>query len=297
MNDDLERTLRDSLQRHAGDRSDGNIDDVYARVERRRARRRSIAVLGSVAVVGCGIAGIAAISASGSDSPPGAAGIEVEQTTTTFGVGASGWACTGYVGSDGYSEFYSQCTSVDMSSVTTCLSIPSPTAPATTAVDPASDVVVSGPPPDCATGSFTPYPCAVVPTSTILLDPGANVSTPATTAPPMYDCNGVIVPTTVPFTIDTTPATSSPAGFDCRQIQPGMTTTTTSSTTTVPGIQTSPEMQTYVVEAGDSLFGIAALYGIDPMVLVNFNSWPDCLDHPLFVGDTVIIPPGALIPH
>jgi LysM repeat protein len=264
MNDDLERTLRDSLQRHAatGDRPNGHIDDVYARVDRRRSRRRSIAALGSVAVVGAGIVGIAALAASGSDPAPGAGGIEGEQTTTTVvPAGGSAWACTGYLGSDGFNELYSSCV---------------PTA----FYDQSTQPCLTAPP--------------TVPTSTVLLDPAATVPAgiPVSTQPPLYDCSAVFAPTTAPVPIDTTPSSSMITVIDCRDVDPSISTTTSPPTTTAP----ATDAQTHVVVAGDSLFGIAAMYGIDPAILANFNSWPDCLDHPIYVGDIVQIPPGARVP-
>lgn len=82
-------------------------------------------------------------------------------------------------------------------------------------------------------------------------------------------------------------------------IVPATTTTTTTLPpgATVPPGGTSPQEQTYTVVAGDSVFKIASLYDLDPTVLANYNSWPEGINHPLFVGDTVRIPPDSQVPE
>ena len=72
---ELERTIARSLDhrsRHLGAPGE-HIDGVFARVDRRRARRRSVAVLGSFAVVGLGIVGIATLGERPTANPSRAA--------------------------------------------------------------------------------------------------------------------------------------------------------------------------------------------------------------------------------
>ena len=75
---------------------------------------------------------------------------------------------------------------------------------------------------------------------------------------------------------------------------------TTTSTTTLPSAtpegQVDPNEQIHVVVAGDSVYKIAALYGITPDALVNYNDWPEGINHPLFQGDQVKIPPNSEVP-
>ena len=184
MNDDFEHTLRDSLQRHAesGGPASGQLGDVYGRVDRRRARRRWIAVVGSIAVVGAGVIGIAALASSDPVAAPGAAeGIDGDLPTTTFGGSPSAWACTGYLGSDGVNEFYSACipTAFYDGSTGGCVSTTTSTVPVTSVVDGSTGVVATSPPADCAAGAGSPYSPCVVPTSTVLLQPA---TAPAGTA-------------------------------------------------------------------------------------------------------------------
>src|SRR5689334_8142053 len=76
--------------------------------------------------------------------------------------------------------------------------------------------------------------------------------------------------------------------------------TTTAPPTTAPaatpGGQVDPNEQVHVVVAGDSVYKIAGLYGITPDALVNYNSWPDGINHFLHVGDEVKIPPNSQVP-
>jgi hypothetical protein len=51
--------------------------------------------------------------------------------------------------------------------------------------------------------------------------------------------------------------------------------------------------QQYPVVAGDSLVSIARRYGISVDILIAYNQWPDGVDHVLFPGDIVLIPPFA----
>jgi LysM repeat protein len=78
-------------------------------------------------------------------------------------------------------------------------------------------------------------------------------------------------------------------------IEPATTTTTILVPTTLQA-GTSADAQTYTVVSGDSVSKIASLFDIEAEVLANFNSWPEGIQHPIFPGDVVSIPPGAAIP-
>jgi LysM repeat protein len=77
--------------------------------------------------------------------------------------------------------------------------------------------------------------------------------------------------------------------------------TTTTTTTTIPqgdlpaGTR-SPSQQTYTIQGGDSLGKIAALYDITLEQLVNYNQFPDGAGQLILPGDTIKIPPDALVP-
>lgn len=77
---------------------------------------------------------------------------------------------------------------------------------------------------------------------------------------------------------------------------PVTTTTTTPPAVSVPEGQVDPNEQTHTVVAGDSVYKIAAQYGITPDTLVNYNSWPEGINHFLQVGDVVKIPPNSQVP-
>jgi LysM repeat protein len=114
MHDDLDKTLHDSLAQHARavTRPAGEIDDVFARVDRRRSRRRSIAVIGSVAAVAVGVLGIAAVGAGGGSNAP-AAGDSPSGEAYALPSGDA-WACTGQIGGDDTFTYYSQCQPVPL---------------------------------------------------------------------------------------------------------------------------------------------------------------------------------------
>jgi len=91
------------------------------------------------------------------------------------------------------------------------------------------------------------------------------------------------------------------------EIQPSSYVTlpaaTTTTTTTLPEGATGEQgpgqadgEQQYTVRGGDSVYGIAERYNVDPVALANYNDWPEGIDHFLKVGDVVKIPPGADIP-
>jgi LysM repeat protein len=77
---------------------------------------------------------------------------------------------------------------------------------------------------------------------------------------------------------------------------PVTTTTTTTLPAALPEGEISPTEQSYVVVAGDSVYKIASKHGITPEALVNYNAWTDGINHPLFQGDIVKIPPNSKVP-
>lgn len=104
---DIEHTLESSLQHHAASMGTptGRFDDVLYRVDRRRNRRRTVAVLGSLAVVGLGVVGVAALGGDTAETPSAAEGPPITgpeaswMATTTvvpsFDGNFVGWACEG----------------------------------------------------------------------------------------------------------------------------------------------------------------------------------------------------------
>ena len=95
---------------------------------------------------------------------------------------------------------------------------------------------------------------------------------------------------------DLTPIT----GSSYVTIEPATTTTTTTLAPVDPGSlqpgQTSPQEQAYTVKSGDSVSKIASLYGITSDVLASYNAWPEGIQHPIFPGDIVKIPPNSQVP-
>ena len=258
MNDDLERNLRDSLDQHAtgAGASGGNLNDVYHRVDMQH-RRRSLAVIGSVAALAGGVIGFAAFAAGSSEQPVdlAAAAATNGPTTTTVWPSTNVYACTNYLGSQevpayGQRELYGDCVPV--------------TWDAGVVVDTTIQMV----------------PCV----STTML---TTTTVPMTTMVAMCESypTGTVPPLTAPATSVPVTAPNCLSGA----IAPVSTAPPTST------IVATGEQQ-YTVVAGDSLIGIAAMFGVAPDIIANYNVWFDCLDHPLFVGDTVLIPPGALIP-
>lgn len=79
---------------------------------------------------------------------------------------------------------------------------------------------------------------------------------------------------------------------------------TTTTTTTLPPVdpsqlepgQTSPQEQSYTVQSGDSVSKIASLYGITADILAAYNAWPEGIQHAIFPGDVVRIPPDSIVP-
>jgi LysM repeat protein len=67
--------------------------------------------------------------------------------------------------------------------------------------------------------------------------------------------------------------------------------------TTLPAEgQVSPDAQEYTIAAGDYLVGIATRFSVTADAIALANNWADGINHPLFPGDKIIIPSGAIVP-
>jgi LysM repeat protein len=67
-------------------------------------------------------------------------------------------------------------------------------------------------------------------------------------------------------------------------------------TTPPAGGAISPTEQQYVIKAGDSLSKIAAAHEISMDDIINYNGWTDGTNHLLIPGETIRIPPNAMVP-
>lgn len=104
------------------------------------------------------------------------------------------------------------------------------------------------------------------------------------------------VPAGTPVTLLPAPQpapTAPPTTAPTTGVSPEFTMPPGVPVTTLPVAVTE---QVYTVVPGDSVYGIAARYWVDPAALANYNAWPEGIDHPLQVGDEVKIPPGAVVP-
>ena len=73
--------------------------------------------------------------------------------------------------------------------------------------------------------------------------------------------------------------------------------TTPPSMVTTPNVaNTAPPPIAYTVKSGDSVYGIASTYKMNPEELASYNNWPEGVLHPLQVGETVLIPATAAQP-
>ncbi len=90
-----------------------------------------------------------------------------------------------------------------------------------------------------------------------------------------------------------TTATIAPTSYVTRE---PVTTTTAGPTTTLEPDDKAAAEQIYTVEAGDFFARIAEEYGISVEELVNYNEFPDGVNHVLIPGETIKIPPGAAVP-
>lgn len=249
----FERTIEASLTQHSlelGSPS-GQLDDVMARVDRRRNRRRSVAVVGSLAAVSVGVLGIASVSGRNPDQIPGLANTDAS-VGESFPPPTAGWAA--------YPDAWA-------------CQVP---------------VTVADPQPDthyfewCEPHGFTSEnPEAVPPTtgpecsSFVAANPPIATTTSTTTT---IDLTKLDTSLTYPVPV-TTLWLDSPACVydDAILLDP-----------TFPG--TTIPHAFYEVVAGDSLAGIAARYGVSMEALVDLNGWKEGAGHVLLVGDSVMIP-------
>ena len=93
------------------------------------------------------------------------------------------------------------------------------------------------------------------------------------------------------------------SGTTLQEIQPTSyvvrepaTTTTTIAPTGTAADGTSPVEQQYEVQSGDAVSAIARKFGVTAEELANYNKWEDGINHSIFPGDVILIPPGAKVP-
>lgn len=70
-------------------------------------------------------------------------------------------------------------------------------------------------------------------------------------------------------------------------------TTPPSSVAPLDPANTTPPPLSYTIKAGDSVYGIAAQYGVRPDELASFNNWAQGVNRQLLIGETIVIPPSA----
>jgi len=91
-----------------------------------------------------------------------------------------------------------------------------------------------------------------------------------------------------------TTITIAPTSYVTRQ--PVTTTTTGTTTRPEPGDPVAGE-QEYEVQAGDFLALIAEKFDVGVDEIVNYNQWADGIEHGLFPGEIIKIPPGGRVPE
>jgi LysM repeat protein len=97
----------------------------------------------------------------------------------------------------------------------------------------------------------------------------------------------------------TTLAPIQPSSYVVRD--PVLTSTTLGESETEPASLVNAEgrsqvEQEYVIKAGDSVSMIASLYGITGDEIARYNDWPNGIQQAIFPGQTIRIPPLALVP-
>jgi hypothetical protein len=248
----------------------GNFDDVLRRVDRNRARRRRVAVVGSTLAVGAGLTGLALVA-----NPTG--GRAPADSTSSAGTPDDGsWRCQGLIRSDDTGDYYSFCEPM--------------------AFPAATSVAISAPVASTVTDPF------IASTSTVRdQEPSATTTPPATTAtsaePIMsarvenFRCTGLLG------------FVGADAYYDSCEAIGSMDTTPPTTVSTPIVVGTAPSTseprceleQVYIVRAGDTLTSIAELYDDTIDRIADYNSWPEGLGHLLLIGDEVKIPPQARI--
>lgn len=78
--------------------------------------------------------------------------------------------------------------------------------------------------------------------------------------------------------------------------QPPVTTTSTLPGATIPPGELAGREQTYTVQSGDVLSGIAAEYGVSAQDIADYNDWSDGTRHLIYRGLEIKIPPNARVP-
>ncbi len=97
----------------------------------------------------------------------------------------------------------------------------------------------------------------------------------------------------------TTLAPIQPSSYVVRD--PVITTTTLADSETEPASLINAEgrsqvEQEYVIKSGDSVSMIASVYGITGEEIARYNDWPNGVFQAIFPGQTIRIPPLALVP-
>lgn len=97
----------------------------------------------------------------------------------------------------------------------------------------------------------------------------------------------------------TTLAPIQPSSYVVRE--PVVTTTTLVESETEPASLINSEgrsqvEQEYLIKSGDSVSLIASVYGITGEEIARYNDWPDGVFQAIFPGQTIRIPPLALVP-
>jgi LysM repeat protein len=259
--EDLERTLEESLDHHASrlHPSRGFLGDVRQRVVRQRARKRRIAVIGSIAFVGAGVGGLYVLQETGGET------LSVSTPTdppTTTAAPVARWACTGDAGTDPDNPAIQLFESCELLEDATAVPETTEPPPSTTTIPLKLHEVLEG---DSVCGIADIY--------------SVNVDDLVTLnewdSPEQFIVVGDQV--TIP---------GASAG--------GVETTVTSNCTALARlVPPAPGEQSYTVVAGDSVNRIARRHNVEPDALAEYNEWPEGVRHAIFVGDLVRIPPGA----
>lgn len=69
-------------------------------------------------------------------------------------------------------------------------------------------------------------------------------------------------------------------------------TTPPSSLAPLDPANTAPPPIAYTIKQGDSVYGIAAQYGVRPDELASYNNWAEGVNRQLLIGETILIPPS-----
>lgn len=107
----LEGTL-DHRAESLGEIVPTDLDGVARRVHRRRARRRAVAVGGSLAIVGVGAVGLLLVPRGDADPASGTAAPSAAPPSTELVDVGGLWRCDGLVGADGEFTYFDDCEEV-----------------------------------------------------------------------------------------------------------------------------------------------------------------------------------------